>query len=105
MTNITSLVQTHGQQVFTTSLIVAQGCDNKSHESTIKLIRKHQAMFESLGSLDFKSDEILNKHGKQTVYVNLNEDQLEHAKFLLKVRDELDENLTELNSVKKLPNG
>ena len=69
------LVQTTGQQVFTTSLIIAEGCDNKSHESTIKLIRRYQPQLEQFGLLDFKSDEILNKHGRQTEYAILNEDQ------------------------------
>lgn len=81
MTANTSLVQTHGQQVFTTSLIVAKGCDNKSHESTIKLIRKHHVMFESLGQLDFKSDSYTSHTGgKLTEYAVLNEDQ---ATFLV----------------------
>ena len=74
------LVQTTGQQVFTTSLIIAEGCDNKSHESTIKLIRRYQPQLEQFGLLDFKSDEILNKHGRQTEYAILNEDQ---ATFLV----------------------
>lgn len=67
---IQQLVQTSGQQAFTTSLIIAQGCDNKSHESTIKLVRKYQEQLEMFGSLDFKSDEILSKHGRQTEYAN-----------------------------------
>ena len=81
MTNVTSLVQTNGQQAFTTSLIIAEGCDNRSHESTIKLIRKHQALFENLGQLDFKSNS-LSSHtgGKLTEYAILNEDQ---ATFLI----------------------
>ena len=81
MTNpLVNLVHRDGQQAFTTSLVVAAGCDNRSHESTIKLIRKYRADFESLGKLDFKSDEILSKHGKQTEYALLNEDQ---ATFLI----------------------
>lgn len=87
-----NLVQIKGQQVFTTSLIVAEGCDNRSHESTIKLIRKYQSDFEELGKLDFKtegmdknssdskSDEFFSKHGKLTEYALLNEDQ---ATFLV----------------------
>ena len=94
MTNplVNTLVQTNGQQAFTTSLIIAEGCDNKSHESTIKLIRKYKIEFESLGALvfeteqspkissDLESDEILNKHGRLTEYAILNEDQ---ATFLI----------------------
>ena len=76
------LVQTTGQQVFTTSLIVAKGCDNKSHESTIKLIRKHQAMFEKLGLVRFEiQPREKGSHGGGDVeYAILNEDQ---ATFLV----------------------
>jgi phage regulator Rha-like protein len=78
------LVQTNGQQAFTTSLIVAEGCDNKSHESTIKLIRKHQAMFEKLAPLRFEIQKgsSLPQGGfaKSTEYAILNEDQ---ATFLV----------------------
>ena len=62
------LVQTTGQQVFTTSLILAEGCDNKSHESTIKLIRRYQPQLEQFGLLDFKSE---SSGGRQTEYAIL----------------------------------
>lgn len=58
---------------FTTSLVIAENCNNRSHESTIKLIRKYQSDFDALGKLDFKSD--LNKQGIATEYALLNEDQ------------------------------
>lgn len=77
MTNTLSLVQTVGQTAFTTSLIVAKGCDNKSHESTIKLIRRYQTQLEQFGLLDFKSE---SSGGRQTEYAILNEDQ---ATFLV----------------------
>ena len=82
MTNpLVNLVQTQGQQAFTTSLIIAEGCDNRSHESTIKLIRKYQSSFEQLGQLDFKSDSLTSyTGGKLTEYAILNEDQ---ATFLI----------------------
>ena len=81
-TTAIQLVQTHGQQAFTTSLIVAKGCDNKSHESTIKLIRKHQAMFEKLGLVRFEiQPRAKGVHGGGDVeYAILNEDQ---ATFLV----------------------
>ena len=77
MTNpLVNLVHRDGQQAFTTSLVVAAGCDNRSHESTIKLIRKYQADFESLGQLDFKSNSTTSHTGgRLTEYALLNEDQ------------------------------
>jgi hypothetical protein len=69
----TQLVQLSGQKAFTTSLIVSKNCDNRSHESTIKLIRKYQSDFEEFGKLDFKSD--LNTQGSATEYADLTEDQ------------------------------
>lgn len=76
MTDSTSLVHTHGQQAFTTSLIIAQGCDNRSHESTIKLIRKYQSDFEELGQLGFEIGVVSSRGaGQATEYALLNEDQ------------------------------
>ena len=50
---------------------------NKSHESTIKLIRRYQPQLEQFGLLDFKSE---SSGGRQTEYAILNEDQ---ATFLV----------------------
>lgn len=84
MTQALSLVQTVGQKAFTTSLVVARGCDNKSHKTTIELIRKHQAMFEKLHPLTFETakGEPLPQGGfaKSTEYAVLSEDQ---ATFLV----------------------
>ena len=75
------LVQTTGRQVFTTSLIIAEGCDNKSHESTIKLIRRHQSMFEQLGRVRFEIQPFATPGGVQNREIAiLNEDQ---ATFLV----------------------
>ena len=69
----TQLVHRENNKAFTDSLIVSKGCDNRSHESTIKLIRKYQSDFEEFGKLDFKSD--LNTQGSATIYCDLTEDQ------------------------------
>jgi phage regulator Rha-like protein len=68
----TNIVEIKGQQVFTTSLVIAKACDNRSHESTIKLIRKYQSDFEELGTFGF---EIQKSGGIETTYAILNEDQ------------------------------
>ena len=94
--NVVNLVQRDGQKAFTTSLIIAEGCDNRSHESTIKLIRKYKSEFEQLGQLDFKSELMVEKPSdlksrglidysakyvsRETEYAILNEDQ---ATFLV----------------------
>lgn len=79
--NVVNLVQTNGQQAFTTSLIIAEGCDNRSHEATIKLIRKYKPEFESLGQLRFEIVVVSsNGAGQATEYAILNEDQ---ATFLI----------------------
>lgn len=49
VTSPLNLVQREGQQAFTTSLIVAQGCDNRSHKSTIQLVRKYEDEMNTLG--------------------------------------------------------
>jgi phage regulator Rha-like protein len=68
----TQLVHRESNKVFTDSLIVAKGCDNRSHESTIKLIRKYQSDFEEFGTLGFR---IQKSGGKETTYCDLTEDQ------------------------------
>ena len=40
---------------------VSEGCQQKTHQSTIKLLRKYEAEFKRFGKLDFKSD--LNTQG------------------------------------------
>jgi phage regulator Rha-like protein len=59
----------------TTSLLVANGCDNRSHESTLKLIRKYRSDFEELGFLRFEIQEKRGTQGASTEYCLLNEDQ------------------------------
>ena len=76
--NASNIVCLNGQQAFTTSLIVSEGCQQKTHQSTIKLMRKYEAEFKRFGKLDFKSD--LNTQGRPTEYAVLNEDQ---ATFLV----------------------
>ena len=73
---VNSLVQTNGQQAFTTSLIIAEGCDHRSHESTIKLIRKYQSDFEELGGVRFEIQPFVTAGGMQDREIALlNEDQ------------------------------
>ena len=79
--NVVNLVQRDGQKAFTTSLIIAEGCDNRSHESTIKLIRKYQSEFEQLGGVRFEIQPFGTVGGTQEREVAiLNEDQ---ATFLV----------------------
>lgn len=74
----TQLVHRENDKAFTTSLVIAENCDNRSHKQTIKLIRKHIEFFERLGKVNFQSS--LNTQGSATEYLNLNEDQ---ATFLI----------------------
>ena len=73
-----NIVCLSGQQAFTTSLIVSEGCQQKNHATTLRLIRKYQDQFERLGKSVFKTD--LNTQGSATEYAILNEDQ---ATFLV----------------------
>lgn len=76
-----NLVQIQGNQALTTSLIIAENCDNKSHESAIKLIRKHLPYFEEFGRVHFEIQPFATKGGLQKREVALlNED---HATFLI----------------------
>jgi len=72
------LVQVHGQQLFTTSLIVAEGC-KLDHKEAIATVRKFKSDFEELSPLAFESrkGEALPQGGfaKSTEYAILNEDQ------------------------------
>lgn len=75
---VPALVQVHGQQLFTTSLIVAEGC-KLEHKEAIATVRKFKSDFEELGRLAFESrkGEALPQGGfaKSTEYAILNEDQ------------------------------
>jgi hypothetical protein len=59
----TNLVQIHGQQAFTTSLIIADSCPTerkgiefkRTNKSIVDLVRKHKAHFEEHGRVDFES--------------------------------------------------
>ncbi len=77
------LVETRGQQAWTTSEIVAEGCE-LSHRVVIRLVRKYRADFEELGRLNFESSkgEALPQGGyaKPTEYAVLSED---HATYLI----------------------
>lgn len=100
MTDSTSLVHTHGQRAFTTSLAIAQHCPverkdkvtgervsvTRSHPDVIRLIRRYQPMFETLGVLRFETRKPVGNTagGRPEIYVNLNEDQ---ATFLITLFD------------------
>lgn len=75
-----ALVETQGQQVWTTSLIVAEGCELE-HASVIKTIRKHQIHFEKFGPQRFEIYVAGRKQGGGTPfeYAILNEDQATFA--------------------------
>ena len=75
-----TLVETKGQQIWTTSLIVATGCELE-HASVIRLIRKHQLHFEKFGPQRFEIDVANRKQGGGTPieYAILNEDQATFA--------------------------
>ncbi len=75
---VSMLVETKGQQIWTTSLIVAEGC-GLEHASVIKTIRKHQTHFEQFGFLGFEIQEKRGTQGAQTEYAILNEDQATFA--------------------------
>ena len=84
------LVQTKGQQVFTTSLAIAAGvpverknkqtgiieaCE-REHKDVIALIRKYQSDFEEFGQLTFETRVVSAKGtGQATEYAILTEDQ------------------------------
>jgi phage regulator Rha-like protein len=70
------LVVIQNGQPFTTTLQIAEGV-NLPHSSVIKLVRKHQARFERLGT--FRT-EIQKSGGRETEYAVMNEDQ---ATFLM----------------------
>ena len=91
MTNpLVNLVQTQGQQAFTTSLIVAEGCPverkNKTtgaleafprdHRDVLKLVKKYRSEFEELGGVRFQTAPFETQGGTQNIEVAiLNEDQ------------------------------
>lgn len=78
---VITLVETKGQQIWTTSLIVAEGCELE-HKQAIANVRKYQSDFEELGPLAFETRPRLEgKHGGGDVeYAILNED---HATYLI----------------------
>ncbi len=73
---VSTLVETKGQQIWTTSLIVAEGCELE-HASVILQVRKYKGDFEELGPLAFQFDVAKRKQGggTPTEYAILNEDQ------------------------------
>ena len=75
------------EQVFTTSLVVAEGTENQ-HESIIRLIRNHIEHFERWGKIQFsdlKSGNPLG--GRPTVVAELNEQQATFLVTLLRNND------------------
>jgi hypothetical protein len=83
----TNIVEIKCQQVFTTSLVIAENCPTerknketgefeefkRTNKSIVDLVKRYQSDFEELGIIDFPS--LLNPKGKPTEYVKLNEDQ------------------------------
>ena len=70
-----TLVETNGQQIRTTSLIVAEGCELE-HASVIRLIRKYKSDFEELERVDFEIRPFATAGGTQEREIaTLNEDQ------------------------------
>lgn len=70
------LVETRGQQAWTTSEVVAEGCE-LNHQTVLRLVRKYQTDFEELGLLGFEiRPRLTGKHGGgDTEFAILNEDQ------------------------------
>ena len=70
-----NLVELKGDDVFTTSLIIAEETGNK-HKSVVALIKKHRSDFEDFGKICFSDLKSLNPKGgrPQRVYY-LNEEQ------------------------------
>ena len=66
-----NLVTLTDGQPTTTSLAIAEGCQN-DHASVIKLVRAYQSDLEGFGLLDFKSE---STAGRPTEYAILNERQ------------------------------
>lgn len=89
-TTAIQLVQTHGQQAFTTSLAIATYIPverknkqtgvveeyERDHKDVIALIRKYQSDFEEFGQLTFETAVVSAKGaGQATEYAVLSEDQ------------------------------
>lgn len=81
------LVSIKKENVFTTSVIVANGTDNQ-HKSVSRLIHKHMKRFERWGKVEFSDFKSLNsKRGRPTKVALLNEEQ---AYFLITLLDNND---------------
>ena len=72
------LVETRGQQAWTTSEIVAEGCGIQ-HKNMMAMIRKYAGEFSELGFLAFETRENRGTQGAPTEYAVLNEDQATFA--------------------------
>jgi phage regulator Rha-like protein len=84
---VNELVSIKKENVFTTSMIVANGTDNQ-HHSVTKLIRKHRKRFERWGELEFMDFKSINSgRGRPTKIALLNEEQ---AYFLITLLDNND---------------
>lgn len=81
------LVSIKKENVFTTSVIVANGTDNQ-HKSVSRLIHRHMKRFERWGMVEFSDLKSLNsKRGRPTKVAMLNEEQ---AYFLITLLDNND---------------
>lgn len=72
----TELVHRENNKAFTTSLVIAENCDNRSHKVVMNLLNKYKSDFEEFGRVDFKNATLQTNGGLQeTTYCNLTEDQ------------------------------
>lgn len=94
MTNpLVNLVQTNGQQAFTTSLVIAEGCPTerkdrntgtitaheRDHRDVLKLVKQYLTEFEEFGGVRFQTAQGVRLpqggFAQSTEYAILNEDQ------------------------------
>lgn len=74
-----SLVLTDGKQAYTTTLIIAEGC-NVEHRSTIQLLRKH-SITQTLSTFEMSK---VSRGGRPVEYAKLNEMQTTFLITLMK---------------------
>ena len=70
---MSNLVELKGNDVFTTSMIIAEGTNNE-HESVTALIKKYQSDFKEFGKICF-TDLKSGKRGRPTRIYQINEEQ------------------------------
>jgi len=72
----TQLVHRDNDKAFTTSLVIAENCDNRSHKVVMNLLNKYKEDFEEFGRVDFKNATLQTSGGLQEItYCDLTEDQ------------------------------